>query len=101
MNKNEFKIARIEMIKRHKKELTDLIVDFAKGQSPVKIGDIITGIDTTIKVSHIQVSITENPCCIYSGVWLTKKGVENKRNEKAIIYQTGVIKINGVPYELQ
>lgn len=101
MNRNEFDIESDKMLKRHNLEKFNLSKEYATSNNPVKINDIISDGSTIFAVSKMKISQWgDYPSMSYYGIWQTKKGIPNKKNEHASILQSRLKSINGVPYEL-
>lgn len=94
MKKEEYKIKKEEILKRHSLELSDFNRKVAFNNNPYKIGDIITDHCCTIKIEKIQFTTSYDsfPICVYTGVKLNKDLSENKLGKKEKIFQTNIIK---------
>ncbi len=66
---------------------------YAFSNSPVEVGDIVTGHYQTIKVDKIKLSAGrgELPQCVYFGAVLTKKGEPRKDGERNQVWQCDLI----------
>lgn len=76
-----------------KNEKNRLYIKYAISNNKVKKGDKVSdGINTIIvdKITYIR-DIDGIPYCLYSGVFLTKKGNLNKRGEQICIPQHRVL----------
>lgn len=75
-------------------------MEYALSNNPVKIGDLITDHMVTIKVEKIipYMSYGSLPKCQYKGRRYTKKGVPAKSEEIETVYQSNLMYINGEKY---
>ena len=64
--------------------------EYARANSDIKIGDIITDHVGTIRVEVIKIYYSSPPQCEYVGVMLTKKGVPFKGGEKRTVIQENI-----------
>ena len=104
----EFLKKRDELIKAYKYNLTmklkSLSAKFCEDNNPIKIGDIISDSQKTIRVTEINSCFDSFVCavpnCVYKGVKVIKDGETWKEiKRKETILQVKVKKINGEDYD--
>lgn len=89
----EKEIEKIEKEATEKKKIK--IVEYCKSNNPYKIGDIISGQSSIIKIEGIKFSsgyLRFKPECVYHGARLRKDLTPYKSNEKDTIFQNNVKK---------
>lgn len=64
---------------------------YALDNNPIRIGDLITDVFSTIKVEKIFVYLRDPPCCVYRGPQLNKNKTVKKNGKTADIYQTNLV----------
>ena len=106
----EFHKKKEELIKARKynliMKLKSLSAKFCEDNNPIKIGDIISDSQKTIKVTEINSCFDSFVCavpnCVYKGVRVTKNGETWKESKKIeTILQVKVKKINGENYDFR
>lgn len=86
-------LAKIEEEVKERKH--KLAREFAQGNNPYKLGDIITDGTNTIQITKFKLSIgwgNELPCLAFYGVELKKDGTPKLRQSGEAIYQRNIIK---------
>jgi hypothetical protein len=88
MTKEEFEINKDILYSEYQRKGISLMKEYIKANNPVKIGDIVADYATSIKVERITNYLSNSePCAIYLGIELTKKGLPKKAGTIAKIYQ--------------
>lgn len=86
MKLDELKKLEKQMEERHKKELSQLAIDFALSNQKFKIGQVVDSGVNKIKIDKVKVSgwsFGAPPCCVYYGVCYTKSNRPFKNGERA------------------
>lgn len=94
MKDEEFFKLKNALKREHDLKLKDLYKNYAEQNSEYKVGDIISDHWHTLKIDKIGVTLNFShlPQCVYFGRRYTKKGVPTKREERATIYQSNIVK---------
>lgn len=104
----EFLKKRDELIKANQynliMKLKSLSAEFCEENNPIKIGDIISDSQKTIRVTEIYSCFDSFVCaipnCVYKGIKVIKDGETWKEiKKKETILQVKVKKINGEDYD--
>lgn len=93
MDRNEYEQQLKELEKQFAVKRRELAIEYAKSNNPFKAGDKVTDHIGSIIVSSISFSYTgigNIPCCVYSGVELTSKGVPVKKGTIRKIWQCNI-----------
>ena len=93
MEYSEYKDKLSDLKAKHHNEKVALAREYAYSNNPYKVGDTVTDHIGSIRVDRIRVDITDNPCCIYYGIELTKKGVPYKSGSTRGVYQMNIKKL--------
>lgn len=87
----EFKKEREAMLKRHQEELKSLSIQYAVSNAIYKVGDILKGERTIIRVTKIKVAIYNGvPEAVYYGNQL-KKDLTAKKDSRIIPIFEGLV----------
>lgn len=92
MNSTEHQKALGELKKKHRRDTRDLAEKFARANSAVRIGDIVTDHMGSIRVETTRVfgGVSTLPQMVYCGVRVTKKGSDFKSGEQRNVYQANM-----------
>lgn len=98
MDFEEYKcqIDKIERYCETKKQ--EISIQYAKENSDVEIGDVISDMCETILVDRISYTMSIGsgyPTCVYHGVRFTKKLVPYKSGDRSTVYQENMEKNHG------
>lgn len=104
MTPEEYKQRYDILTDNYNRSVRNLELDYIRQSSIAKVGDVIEAdFGLKIKVNQVTIGVRWNcghstpPPISYIGLWLTKKGEPNKRNEPRCINETQVIKVNDEP----
>ena len=93
MDKEEFhtEIARLKA--EHENAVKVLRNKYAKGNSSVKVGDVVEDHIGRIVVDSIRIGLSTDdlPQCVYFGLELTKKGQPRKDSKKRVAWQCNLL----------
>jgi hypothetical protein len=96
MNKQELEKGLEALEQKHRQEVHDLRVSYARANQEYHEGDILQSEDCIILVDAITVGaylFEETPQCIYKGVKLRKSNLTPYKNgEREVVFQHQVIK---------
>lgn len=89
MTEQEYRQKRSELEKEYKKKKQDLDKQFVLSNNNVKIGDIVSDENCTIRVQFLvlKYDFCGNPYLSYKGTRLTKKLEPYKSGDIAIVYK--------------
>jgi hypothetical protein len=94
MEISEYIEKKRELTEQHDRDMVKLNREYALSNNTVKVGDTVKSNRVAIIVDNIRIGRiyrTEEPCCVYFGVMLTKKGRPYKSGERNSIWQNDVI----------
>jgi hypothetical protein len=88
MTREELDLRKDELRAEQERKLISLLKEYIDANNPVKVGDVVRDHATTIKVESVSYYLnTLDPCAVYVGVELTKRGVPKKSGNKERVYQ--------------